>query len=125
MKESMENYLEAILMLKEEIGNVRSIDIVNKMGFSKPSISVAVKKMRENNYITVDSDGYIFFTEKGKSVAESVLERHRSITYMLVKLGVPEEIAKQDACRIEHDISEETFQALKNHMNGVKPDRNK
>lgn len=112
----MENYLEAILVLKEELGNVRSIDIVNKMGFSKPSISVAVKKMKETGYITVDANGYISFTDKGKTTAESVWERHRVITQMLVQLGVSEATAREDACKIEHDISEETFAALKKHM---------
>lgn len=116
MKESMENYLEAILELKESNENVRSIDIVNKMGFSKPSISVAVKKMKEQGYITVNEIGYISFTNKGKKKAEAIWERHQVLTKALILLGVSENTAKDDACKIEHDISEETFLALKKHI---------
>lgn len=114
--ESAENYLEMILMLKTRLNDVKSIDIVNEMGFSKPSVSVAMKHLREDGYITVDSKGYISLTDSGYSIASNVYERHRLLTKALVLLGVSEEVAKEDACRIEHHISQETFEKLKEHM---------
>lgn len=111
--ESAEDYLEKILMLKEQKGVVRSIDIANAMGYSKPSISIAMKHLRENGYITMDQDNHIELTEAGLAIAERIYNRHRTLTLLLTKLGVPKETAEKDACKIEHDLSPETFDALK------------
>lgn len=116
IRESGEDYLEMILILKERQGLVRSIDIVNEMQFKKPSVSVAMKKLRENGYILTDSDGFISLTEKGLEVAERIYERHRVLTAVLIRLGVDEETAAADACKIEHDVSEQTFARLKEHV---------
>lgn len=116
IKESAENYLEAVLMIKKEKGSVRSIDIANRLNFTKPSVSVAMKGFREDGYITVDSDGEICLTEKGLEIAERVYERHEIIAGALMALGVSEEIAYKDSCKIEHDISDETFEKLKEHL---------
>ena len=115
IKESAENYLETILMLKKERGVVRSIDIATHLDFSKPSVSVAMKKLRENDYIVMDHDGLIALTDKGLEIAEKMYERHTLVSTWLINLGVPEEIALEDACKIEHVISEETFEAMKKH----------
>jgi len=114
-EESMEDYLETILLLFKKNGKVRSIDIVGELGYTKPSVSVAMKGLREKNYITMDEVGYITLTKEGMTIAEKVLERHTLLSNWLIKLGVSEEVAKEDACRIEHDISEETFEVLKKH----------
>ena len=111
--ESGENYLETILMLSQKKGEVRSIDIVNEMNFSKPSVSVAMKHFREDGYITVDENGYISLTEKGMAIAQKIYERHTVLTTCVMKLGVSEEVAKRDACLIEHDLSDETFEKIK------------
>lgn len=116
IKESAENYLEAILMIKKEKGYVRSIDIANKLNFTKPSVSVAMKNFREEGYITVDVDGGITLTEKGLTIAENIYERHQIIARALMSLGIDEETAYTDSCKIEHDISDKTFNAIKNHM---------
>ena len=116
IKESAENYLETILVLKNKKGYVRSIDVANEMGFSKPSVSVAMKNFREEGYIMVDGDGGISLTEKGLRVAERVFERHQLIAKALMLIGVSEETAYEDSCKIEHDISEETFERLKRFM---------
>lgn len=116
IKESAENYLEAILMIKNEKGYVRSIDVANELGFSKPSVSVAMKSFREEGYITVDGDGMINLTQKGMDVAASVYERHKVIAKALIALGVSESVAYEDSCKIEHDISEESFARLKEHL---------
>lgn len=113
IKESAENYLETILVLKNRKGNVRSIDVVHELMVSKPSVSVAMKNFREEGYITVDADGSISLTEKGLMIAERVYERHQIITEALLSIGVDEITAKEDACKIEHDISEKTFEKLK------------
>lgn len=113
IKESAENYLETILVLKNRKGNVRSIDVVHELMVSKPSVSVAMKNFREEGYITVDADGNISLTEKGLMIAERVYERHQIITEALLSIGVDEITAKEDACKIEHDISEKTFEKLK------------
>lgn len=110
--ESSEDYLENILILSEKLPKVREIDIVNYMGFSKPSVSIAMKKLRDNGYIEI-KNGSLLLTEKGKVIAEKIYERHRILTKAITLLGVDEEIAAKDACKIEHDISEETFQAIK------------
>ncbi|MBQ2614485.1 MAG: metal-dependent transcriptional regulator [Clostridia bacterium] len=116
IKESAENYLEAILMLRTKNGSVRSIDIAHHMNFTKASVSVAMKSFRQEGYITVDGDGEIFLTEKGNAVAQRVYERHQVITQALMALGVSEETASQDSCKIEHDISEETFLCIKKFL---------
>jgi DtxR family Mn-dependent transcriptional regulator len=113
IKESAENYLEAIYMLKKKNGQVRSIDIATHLQFSKPSISYAMKRFREDGYITMDKGGLISLTEKGTKVAERVYERHRLLSKYLISLGVSEETAIEDACRMEHVISEETFEKMK------------
>lgn len=117
IKESAENYLETILMLAKRNGSVRSIDIVNKLDYTKPSISVAMKNLRENGYINMDSDGYITLTEKGYEIASTVYERHTLISDWLIALGVSEETAVDDACKIEHVISAQSFEAIKKHVN--------
>lgn len=111
--ESGEDYLERILILRNRIENVRSIDIVNDMHFSKPSVSIAMKKLKDNEYIVIDKDGYISLTEKGEEIASKIYERHVVLTKWLVSLGVDEDTARQDACKIEHDLSDVTFQAIK------------
>jgi len=113
--ESAENYLETILMLQAKLGLVRSIDIVNELNFAKPSVSVAMKKLRENNYIEVDRKGHIYLTELGLDVAKTMYERHKILSEFLISLGVNEESAKEDACRIEHVISKESFEKMKEH----------
>ena len=117
IKESAENYLEAILMLKNKNGYVRSIDIANHLSFTKPSVSVAMKSFREEGYITVDIDGGISLTKKGLAVAEQVYERHQIIAKALIALGVDEQIAYEDSCKIEHDISNASFEKIKEHLN--------
>lgn len=113
--ESAENYLETILILQKQIPQVRSIDIANELEFSKPSVSIAMKNLREQGCITVDAGGIITLTETGKKIAETIYERHQLFTKLLVSLGVDEKIAAQDACRIEHVVSPETFEAIKAH----------
>lgn len=116
IKESAENYLEAILMLKKEHGYVRSIDIANYLNFTKPSVSVAMKSFREEGYIDVDSDGHISLTEKGLQIAEKMYERHEIIAKGLIALGVDEVTAYEDSCKIEHDISVQSFEKIKAHL---------
>ncbi len=111
--QSAEDYLEAILMLKNENGSVRSIDIAHSLGFSKPSVSVAMKSLREKGYVTVDEAGHISLTDTGLSIANKVYERHEILTRLLMHIGVDEETAKEDSCKIEHDLSEQTFEKLK------------
>lgn len=116
IQESAENYLETILIIKERKGEVRSVDIVNELGFSKPSVSVAMKNLRENGYISMDSKGYIELTNTGKDIATTMYERHKLFTKWLMDLGVSEKTAKEDACRMEHVISAETFECIKKHV---------
>ena len=113
--ESAEDYLETILILKQRLGEVRSIDIVNEMHFSKPSVSVAMKKLRENGYIEMNKEGYINLTDLGHKVASNIYERHTLLTKFFTMLGVSEDIAAADACKIEHDLSEVTFIKIKEH----------
>lgn len=110
---SGEDYLEAVLVLQKEKGMVRSVDLARHMGFSKPSISHAVGVLKNSGFLTVDEDGYLHLTEDGREVAEKIYERHQFFTEQLVAVGVDRETAERDACRIEHAISEETFQKLK------------
>ncbi len=116
LQESGEMYLETILVLTEKNAHVRSIDVCEHMGFSKPSVSRAIGLLKKGGYVEVDKDGYITLTNEGYSAARRIYERHRMITDMLVSLGVPENIASQDACKIEHHVSDETFEALKKHI---------
>jgi Mn-dependent DtxR family transcriptional regulator len=113
IRASAEDYLETILLLLEKTGSVRSIDIVGKTGYSKPSVSVAMKKLRLGGLINVDSDGFITFTDEGRTVAEQVYERHSTLYDWLVKNGVSEKTAAVDACRMEHILSDETFDAIR------------
>ncbi len=113
IKESAENYLEAIYMLYKKNGHVRSIDVANELGFSKPSISVAMKGFREDGYINMDHDGLITLTEKGIEIAERVYERHQVIAQALITLGVDEDTAYEDSCKIEHDLSDVSFRKIK------------
>ena len=116
IQESAENYLETILVLSLDKPYVRSIDIANELGFSKPSVSVAMKNLREREHITVTKEGYIYLTESGREIAEMIYERHQLLSAWLVKLGVDEKIAAEDACKIEHVISKESFDAIKKHV---------
>ena len=112
-KESAENYLEQILIINNKKGYCRSIDICNEMGFSKPSVSVYMKNLREDGYISVDDSGNITLTEKGKEIADKIYDRHNVIAGFLMQLGTSEETAYKDSCKIEHDISEESFLLIK------------
>ncbi len=118
IKESAENYLEAILMIKNKKGYVRSIDIANELGFSKPSVSVAMKNFREAGYVVIETDGAITLTPKGQEIAEKVFKRHEMIAKILIKLGVDEETAYEDSCKIEHGLSEQSFNKIKEYFEG-------
>ena len=118
--ESLEDYLETILMLQKSRGQVRSIDIANEMNFTKPSVSVAMKNLREKGYITMDNTGYITLTESGRQRAEDVLERHTILADLLMRIGVSKETALADACKVEHDLSEESFEAIKQALHSLK-----
>lgn len=117
LNESAENYLETILILSKKLPVVRSVDIANELGFKKPSISVAMKNLRNKDYITVTDAGFIYLTDSGKEIASMIYERHQLISSLLVQLGVPKDIAVKDACKIEHVISQTSFDAIKNHVN--------
>ena len=114
--ESGEDYLEDILILEKERGFVRSADIAKRTGYARASISIAVKNLREGGYLTIDEFRHLHLTEQGQQVAEKIYERHRILTELLTRLGVPPETAERDACKIEHDLSEETFEAIKQFM---------
>lgn len=114
--ESSEDYLEAMLMMKEQHGYIRSIDIAAELGVTKPSVSYATKRLRENGYITMDKEGLITLTDKGMEVANRIYERHKTLTHYFISLGVDEETAREDACKVEHDLSEQTYEALKRHI---------
>ena len=116
LHQSGEDYLEAILALRQQKGTVRSIDVVQYLGYSKPSISRAMSILRSSGYITMEKDGRLELTQAGEAVAQSIYERHRFLTQWLIRLGVSPEVAAEDACKIEHDISEETFSRLKAHI---------
>jgi Mn-dependent DtxR family transcriptional regulator len=120
--ESAENYLETILVLGLKGERVRSIDIVNELEFSKPSVSIAMKNLRTKGYIVMDEDGYITLTGKGRKIADSMYERHVAISNWLVFLGVDRKTAVQDACKMEHAMSEKSFLAIKNHIENIKRD---
>ncbi len=114
--ESAENYLETILILSKKLPVVRSVDIANEMEFKKSSVSIAMKNLREKNQITVTDAGFIYLTDSGREIAEMILERHEVISKGLMSLGVSEDIALADACKIEHCLSKESFQAIKNAL---------
>ena len=114
--ESGEMYLEAILVLSQKNGFVRSIDVSEYLGYSKPSVSRAVGILKNGNYIVVDKDGSLSLTESGKEIAEKIFERHTVLSQLLIRLGVSEETATSDACKLEHAISDESFEAIKRHM---------
>ena len=116
IQESAENYLETILLLQQRKGSVRSIDIANELEFSKPSVSVAMKNLRQGGYIEMDAAGQIRLLPPGQAIAEAVLEKHRLMTAFLISLGVSPDVAAEDACRIEHVLSDESFEAIKNHV---------
>ena len=113
INESAENYLETILMLSKTLPVVRAVDIANELGYKKSSVSIAMKHLRENNHITVSGAGFISLTESGKQIAEMIFERHELISNWLISMGVSEEIALEDACKMEHVISQESFDAIK------------
>ncbi len=117
INESAENYLETILRLSKVRPVVRSVDIAEELGYKKSSISVAMKHLREAEHITVTKEGFIYLTDSGREIAEMIFERHELLTTWLIRLGVNEQTASEDACRIEHDISQESFEAIKNFIN--------
>jgi len=119
IQKSAENYLETILMLQLANGSVRSIDVANELNFSKPSVSVAMKRLRESGYIVVDEDGHITLTESGDEIARAMYERHMIISKLLMHMGVSEEIAVEDACKIEHEISDEAFAKMREYCEKV------
>ena len=116
VNESAENYLKTILMLSKKLPVFRSVDIATELDFKKSSVSVAMKNLREKNHITVTDAGFIYLTESGREIAEMIYERHRLLSDWLIRLGVSEETANEDACRMEHVISAESFEAIKRHV---------
>lgn len=120
--ESSENYLETILILSQRLPVVRSVDIANELGFKKSSVSIAMKNLREKDHITVSDAGFIYLTESGRVIAEMIYERHKLLSKCLMHLGVPEDVATEDACRIEHVISAESFSAIKQYVAGKLPE---
>lgn len=120
LQESGEMYLETILILSQRNGDVRSLDIAEYMGFSKPSVSRAMKLLKDGEYISIDKEGYITLTSHGGEIAEKIYERHRVLSQLLMALGVDEEIATQDACKMEHHISDASFEAIKKHARHIK-----
>lgn len=123
LQESGEMYLETIYVLSKEMSAVRSIDVGEYMGFSKPSVSRAVGLLRENGYITVDDGGHLHLTGSGREIAEKIYERHTLLSAVLIRLGVDEKTAVEDACKIEHDISDETFAAIKRYIRSRKEEQ--
>ena len=120
LQESGEMYLETIHILSKKSANVRAVDISEYMGFSKPSVSRALGRLKSGGYVESDADGHLTLTDIGLEVAEKIYERHTMLTAFLTKIGVPAEIASEDACKIEHDISDVTFKAIKNHTENLK-----
>ena len=119
IQKASEDYLEAMLMMREKHGYIRSVDIAEQLGVTKPSVSYATKRLRENGYITMDKDGLITLTEKGMEIAERIYQRHQMLTSFLIRLGVDEQTAREDACKLEHDISQKSFDALCAHAQGA------
>ena len=120
--ESAEDYLETMLILRERHGYIRSIDIANELGVTKPSVSYATRRLREAGYISMAEDGHITLEAPGEEIAQRIYERHRVLTKLLISLGVDPKIAREDACKIEHDLSVETFDAIKRHIRAEHPD---
>ena len=116
IRKSAEDYLEAMLMMKEQHGYIRSIDVAQQLGVTKPSVSYATEQLRENGYITMDHANFIVLTDKGMEIADRIYTRHKVLTDFFKKLGVDEATAREDACKVEHDLSEETFHALRTHI---------
>ena len=116
-----EDYLEAMLMMQEKHGYIRSIDVAEHLGVTKPSVSYATKRLRENGYITMDRDGLITLTPSGMEIASKMLDRHRTLTQFLIAIGVDQKTAEQDACKVEHDLSQVTYEAIVRHASGVLP----
>lgn len=116
INESAENYLETILILSNKLPVVRSVDVANELDFKKSSVSIAMKNLKSNGHITVTDAGFIYLTESGREIAEKVYERHRFISSWLISLGVPEDIATEDACKMEHIISNESYAAIKDYI---------
>lgn len=114
--ESGENYLEAIYMLSEKQGSVRSIDVVNHLGFSKPTVSVAVHTLERNGFLTIGQEGHLHLTDAGQEIAERIYERHKVLSSILIHLGVPKDIALEDACKLEHDLSDISFEKIKDYF---------
>jgi len=119
--ESAEDYLESILILQERLGQVRSIDIVNELGVSKPSVSIAMKKLRENGYLSMAPDGLITLNDSGLEIASRIYHRHKTITKLFTELGVSPDIAAEDACRVEHDLNDETFRKIQEFVERDQP----
>lgn len=119
--ESSEDYLEAMLMMQEKHGFIRSIDIAAELGVTKPSVSYATKRLRENGYITMDKDGLITLTPAGMEIASRVYDRHKTLTHFFMHLGVDEKTAREDACKVEHDLSQVTYEAIVRHASGALP----
>lgn len=117
--QSAEDYLEAILMLRERNGAVRSVDIAAELEYSKASVSIAMKKLRENGYVAVDEDGFLTLTPAGEEIAGQIYRRHKALTDFFISLGVDPEVAAQDACKVEHDLSQETFERLLGHIEAI------
>ncbi|MDD2956508.1 MAG: metal-dependent transcriptional regulator [Oscillospiraceae bacterium] len=123
IQKSAEDYLEAMLMLQEKHGYIRSIDIAELLGVTKPSVSYAAKRLRENGFIVMDGDSHITLTDAGLAIAKRMYERHRLLTEFFIRLGVEEETAREDACKVEHDLSEETFAAICKHAGAAQKNR--
>ena len=115
IQKASEDYLEAMLMMKEQRGYIRSVDVAEHLGVTKPSVTYATKRLRENGYIEMDRDGLITLTDRGMAIAAKMLDRHHTLTQFLVALGVDQETAEADACKIEHDISQQTYEAICEH----------
>lgn len=118
IRKSSRNYLEAMLMMQEKHGYIRSIDVAEQLGVTKPSVSYATKRLREAGYITMDKDSHITLTETGMEIAQRIYERHQLLTEYFMRIGVDEDTARADACKVEHDISEATFEAIRRHAQG-------
>ena len=121
IRKSAEDYLEAMLMMKELHGYIRSIDLAEHLGVTKPSVSYATKRLRENGYITMDHSGFITLTDSGMEIAERIYTRHKVLTEFFISIGVDPVVAREDACKVEHDLSEETFALLSRHMKALTP----
>ena len=123
IQKSSEDYLETMLMMQKKHGYIRSIDVAEHLGVTKPSVSYATKRLRENGYITMDDDSFITLTESGLAIAKRMYERHKLLTEFFIHIGVDAQTAREDACKVEHDISEETFDAICRHAKREREDK--